>query len=148
MSPLILIDGSGFIFRAFYALPPLTRSDGTPVNAVYGFCNMLMRALLDHKESEMYVLTMIQWQLRNLLLAKVAPAGMSPAELAKASGMSPYVAGRMMSAQGSMDERLLAVAYRAAATCEIDIKTGRLKAEVAVEQLIYSASSRFRRLAA
>jgi DNA polymerase III delta subunit len=106
------------------------------------------RALLDHKESEMYVLTMIQWQLRNLLLAKMAPAGMSPADLAKAAGMSPFVAGKMMTAQGGMNERLLAAAYRAAAECEFDIKTGRLKAEMAVEQLIYKASSRFRRLAA
>ena len=38
---LCLVDGSGFIFRAFYSLPPLTRKDGTPVNAVLGFCNML-----------------------------------------------------------------------------------------------------------
>ena len=43
-----LIDGSGFIFRAFHALPPMTRpSDGTPVNAVYGFTNMLMRLIAD-----------------------------------------------------------------------------------------------------
>ncbi len=42
-----LIDGSGFIFRAFHALPPMTRPDGTPVNAVYGFANMLMKLLDD-----------------------------------------------------------------------------------------------------
>ncbi len=40
-----LIDGSGFIFRAFHALPPMNRSDGTPVNAVFGFCNMLMKMI-------------------------------------------------------------------------------------------------------
>ena len=40
---LYLVDGSGFIFRAFFALPPLTRPDGVPVGAVYGFCNMLLR---------------------------------------------------------------------------------------------------------
>ncbi len=45
---LILIDGSGFIFRAFHALPPMTRPDGTPVNAVFGFCNMLSRLLREH----------------------------------------------------------------------------------------------------
>lgn len=41
----VLIDGSGYIFRAFYALPPMGRDDGTPVNAVYGFCNMLMKLI-------------------------------------------------------------------------------------------------------
>jgi DNA polymerase-1 len=45
---LILIDGSGFLFRAFHALPPMTRSDGTPVNAVFGFTNMLAKLLKDH----------------------------------------------------------------------------------------------------
>ncbi len=44
---VFLIDGSGFIFRAFHALPPMTRPDGTPVNAVYGFANMLMKLLDD-----------------------------------------------------------------------------------------------------
>ena len=45
---LFLVDGSGFIFRAYYGLrTALTRSDGTPVNAVYGFCNMLMKLLED-----------------------------------------------------------------------------------------------------
>ncbi len=38
-----LIDGSGYIFRAFYGLPPLTAPDGTPVNAVYGFTNMFLK---------------------------------------------------------------------------------------------------------
>ncbi|WP_372781598.1 DNA polymerase I [Phenylobacterium sp.] len=50
---LYLIDGSGFIFRAFHALPPLTRkSDGLPVGAVAGFCNMLWKLLVDMKASE------------------------------------------------------------------------------------------------
>ncbi|HEY7901379.1 MAG TPA: DNA polymerase I, partial [Caulobacteraceae bacterium] len=45
---LYLVDGSGFIFRAYHALPPLTRkSDGLPVGAVQGFCNMLWKLLLD-----------------------------------------------------------------------------------------------------
>ena len=43
---LYLIDGSGYIFRAYHALPPLTRkSDGLPVGAVQGFCNMLYKLL-------------------------------------------------------------------------------------------------------
>ena len=44
---VFLVDGSGFIFRAFHALPPMTRADGTPVNAVYGFTNMLMKLLAE-----------------------------------------------------------------------------------------------------
>ena len=47
MQHVFLVDGSGFIFRAFHALPPMTRADGTPVNAVYGFCSMLMKLLED-----------------------------------------------------------------------------------------------------
>ena len=45
LSHLYLIDGSGYIFRAFYGLPAMTRSDGTPVNAVFGFCTMLFGLL-------------------------------------------------------------------------------------------------------
>jgi len=46
---LQLIDGSAFIFRAFHALPPLTRkSDGLPVGAVAGFCNMLYKQVEDN----------------------------------------------------------------------------------------------------
>jgi len=44
---VFLIDGSGFIFRAYHALPPLTRSDGTPTAAVLGFTNMLAKLLSD-----------------------------------------------------------------------------------------------------
>src|SRR5579863_10141354 len=40
-----LIDGSGFIFRAYHALPPLTRPDGTPVGAVLGFCNIILKLM-------------------------------------------------------------------------------------------------------
>ena len=98
------------------------------------------RALLQQRESEMYVLTMIQWQLRNLLLAKTAPATMSPAELAQAAGISPFVASKMAAAQSSLAEAALVAAYKAAADCEYDIKTGRLKAEPAVEQLIWRVS--------
>jgi DNA polymerase-1 len=47
---LHLIDGSGFIFRAYHALPPLTRkSDGLPVGAISGFCNMLFKMVEDQK---------------------------------------------------------------------------------------------------
>ena len=52
-SHVYLIDGSGFIFRAFHALPPLTRpSDGLPVGAVHGFCTMLWKLLQESKAAE------------------------------------------------------------------------------------------------
>ncbi len=48
-----LVDGSGYIFRAYYALPPLSRkSDGMPTGAVNGFCNMLFKLLEDSKSKE------------------------------------------------------------------------------------------------
>ncbi|WP_158742427.1 DNA polymerase I [Acidisphaera sp. L21] len=53
---LVLVDGSGFIFRAFHALPPMTRPDGTPVNAVFGFTNMLARLLKDHVGTHLAVI--------------------------------------------------------------------------------------------
>ncbi len=109
---------------------------GRTAAALAGF-----RTLLEQRQSEIYVLTMVQWQLRNLLLAKIAPPQMSPSELAKAAGMSPYVAGKMASAQGRMSEKSLRLAYGCAADCEFDIKSGRLKAEVAVEQLIYAVAT-------
>ena len=50
---LFLVDGSGYIFRAYHALPPLTRkSDGLPVGAVSGFCNMLWKLMVDARNTE------------------------------------------------------------------------------------------------
>jgi DNA polymerase-1 len=52
-SHLYLVDASGYIFRAFHALPPLTRkSDGLPIGAVSGFCNMLWKLLEDLKADD------------------------------------------------------------------------------------------------
>ena len=45
--PVYLVDGSGYIFRAFYGLPPMTNPDGVPVNAVFGFSKMLAKLLSD-----------------------------------------------------------------------------------------------------
>jgi len=50
-----LVDGSLFTFRAFYALPLLTRADGTPVNAVLGFTNMLMKLLADTDKADIAI---------------------------------------------------------------------------------------------
>ena len=53
---LFLVDGSGYIFRAYHALPPLTRkSDGTPVGAVSGFCNMLWKLMLEARDTSVGV---------------------------------------------------------------------------------------------
>ncbi len=46
--PLILVDGSGYLYRAFHALPPLTSSRGEPTGAIYGVANMLRRLLKDY----------------------------------------------------------------------------------------------------
>ena len=54
--PVYLVDGSGYIFRAFHALPPMTRPDGTPVNAVYGFTNMLAKLIEDSDTSHLAVI--------------------------------------------------------------------------------------------
>ncbi len=52
-SHVYLIDASGFIFRAYHALPQLTRkSDGLPVGAISGFCNMLWKVLEDLKAGD------------------------------------------------------------------------------------------------
>ena len=53
---LILIDGSAYIFRAYYALPPMNRKDGTPVNAVFGFTNMLVKLIEDYREEKLIVI--------------------------------------------------------------------------------------------
>src|SRR3984893_3511302 len=50
---LFLVDGSGYIFRAYHALPPINRkTDGLQLNAVFGFCNMLWKLLRDLKPDE------------------------------------------------------------------------------------------------
>src|ERR1051326_4687254 len=50
---VFLVDGSGYIFRAYHALPPITRkSDGLQLNAVFGFCNMLWKLLRDMKDDD------------------------------------------------------------------------------------------------
>ncbi|HXP96036.1 MAG TPA: DNA polymerase I [Telmatospirillum sp.] len=53
---LYLVDGSGFIFRAFHALPPMTNPAGVPVNAVFGFINMLMKLLTDSDADHLVVI--------------------------------------------------------------------------------------------
>jgi len=52
-SHVVLVDGSGYIFRAYHALPPLTRkTDGLPIGAVAGFSNMLFKLLRDQNDDD------------------------------------------------------------------------------------------------
>ncbi len=52
---IIIIDGSGYIFRAFYAITRLSTSKGLPTNAVYGFVNMLLKVLEDEKPTKLAI---------------------------------------------------------------------------------------------
>jgi DNA polymerase-1 len=52
---LVLVDGSGYIFRAYHAIPDMQRADGVHVNAVFGFCNMIARLLKEHTGSHLAV---------------------------------------------------------------------------------------------
>lgn len=54
-SPLILIDGSSYFFRAFHALPPLTNSKGQPTGAIYGVANMIKKLIKDYQPEELAV---------------------------------------------------------------------------------------------
>ncbi|WP_440118362.1 DNA polymerase I [Paenibacillus sp. QZ-Y1] len=55
MDKFILIDGNSIIYRAFFAMPPLTNSKGLHTNAVYGFTTMLLRLLEEHKPTHVMV---------------------------------------------------------------------------------------------
>lgn len=55
MDKLIVIDGNNIIYRAFFAMPPLTNASGQQTNAVYGFTTMLLRLIDEHKPTHMMV---------------------------------------------------------------------------------------------
>ena len=55
MEKLLLIDGNSIIYRAYFALPPLTAEDGLNVNAVYGFMNIFNRAVNDYEPTHIAV---------------------------------------------------------------------------------------------
>lgn len=54
-SPLVLVDGSSYFYRAFHALPPLTNSKGQPTGAIYGVINMIKRLIKDYQPRQMAV---------------------------------------------------------------------------------------------
>ena len=56
MKKIALIDGYGFVFRAYHSIPPLTRNDGTPVGAVFGFTTMLLKLLASLNVSHIAVI--------------------------------------------------------------------------------------------
>lgn len=55
-SPLVLVDGSSYFFRAFHALPPLTNSKNRPTGAIYGVANMIKRLIKDYQPNQMAVI--------------------------------------------------------------------------------------------
>ena len=52
---LLLVDGNSLFYRAFYALPPLTNARGEYSNAIYGFTNMIVKIILEHKPTHIVV---------------------------------------------------------------------------------------------
>ncbi len=99
------------------------------------------RGLLSDQVGEVYILSMIIWQLRNLLLAKTA-GNLTPPELAKKAGMSPYVAGKVMAARRNYEEEDLKEAYLLAIDTDYRVKSGQGEPSWLVEDLIYKLSSR------
>jgi DNA polymerase III subunit delta len=93
------------------------------------------RGLLAAKTNEIYILTMIIWQLRNLLLAKAA-GKVTAAELSKRAGISPYVAGKAITSSSRYSYEVLKAAFQAAVETDYLIKSGEGEGEVLVEQLI------------
>jgi DNA polymerase III delta subunit len=100
----------------------------------------IFKGLIAERTNELYILTMITWQLRNLLLAKASGLSNS-SELAKQAGISPYVAGKALTIQRTMSEKYLKAAYLAAVEADYAIKSGRGNPEQLVEQLIYQVAT-------
>ena len=101
----------------------------------------LYRRLRQDGNNEVYMLSMIIWQLRNLLLAKAA-GKVSPAELAKAASMSSFVAGKMLTKRHLFSEEQLKSAFLQAVDTDYQIKSGAGTADVLVEQLLFRVASR------
>lgn len=90
-------------------------------------------------ESEMYILSMIIWQLRNQLLAKSAGRITAP-QLAKEAGMSPYVAGKVLATRHLYTEERIKESFIRAIDTEMAIKSGEGDSDYLVEQLVSSLS--------
>jgi DNA polymerase-3 subunit delta len=94
-------------------------------------------------QSEMYILSMVIWQLRNLLVAKSA-GKITPPQLAKAAGMSPYVAGKMLAKRHLYTEQQLKQAFSEAVETDYKIKSGVADGDTLVEQLILKLANDIR----
>lgn len=90
-------------------------------------------------QNEVYILSMVIWQLNNLLLAKLA-GKITPPQLAKTAGMSPFVAGKMLSRRHMFTEEQLKQAFLEAVETDYQIKSGGGSAEVLVERLLVRLS--------
>ncbi len=101
---------------------------------------IIFRQLISERTNEFYILTMVTWQLRNLLLAKTS-GGLSAPELARQAGMSPYVATKALARQHSYSEKSLKLAFIAAVDTDYAIKSGRGQPEQLVESLIYRVAT-------
>ncbi len=93
------------------------------------------RALVAERTNEVYILTMVEWQLRNLLLAKTSGTH-NANELAKRAGMSPFVAGKVLARHNDFSEQGLKQAYLDAVETDYAIKSGQGQPVHLVEQLI------------
>ncbi|MFI5240368.1 MAG: DNA polymerase III subunit delta [Candidatus Saccharimonadia bacterium] len=96
----------------------------------------IFRALLDEKTNEIYILSMIIWQLKNLLLAQTLNSS-SSLELSKRAKLSPFVAEKVMAKQRKFSFQTLKDAYLWAVDTDFDIKTGRGNPQQLIERLIY-----------
>lgn len=86
-------------------------------------------------QNEMYILTMLLWQLRQVLLAKLSGLTNSN-ELAKQASLSPYAAGKAITLARKVDEETLKDMYTACVDCEYGIKTGKATPEELLEGLV------------
>ncbi len=91
---------------------------------------------------ETYILSMLIWQMRNLIMAKAAGKISAPA-LAKTASMSPYVASKMLAKRHLFNESALKQSFLQAVDLDYRIKTGDIDANLGVEQLIVELSQRF-----
>ena len=55
--PVVLVDGSAYLYRAFHAMPPLSNSKGQPTGAIYGVVNMLRKLVSDYQPRYMAVIS-------------------------------------------------------------------------------------------